>query len=121
MKLLHSTACDSMVYKDYKNWSKTYPFSMLNRLQDPTPHLFSYAPPMRVFLLYLLSTFDHAHTDQWLAAFEVHLDTSCRGGWVSELKIISLYLVMVSLMPSSSSSLVFIQFRRGIFNFFCKF
>ena len=79
MKLLHPTACDSMVYKDYKNWSKTYPFSMLNRLQDPTHHLFSYAPPMRVFLLYLLSTFNHAHTDQWLAAFEVHLDTPCRG------------------------------------------
>ena len=37
---------------------------------------------------------------------------------VSELKIISLYLVMVSLIASSISSYVFIRFRRGIFNFF---
>ena len=36
-------------------------------------------------------------------------------------KIISLYFVMVSLMTSSSSSFVFIQFRRGIFNFFVSF
>ena len=33
-------------------------------------------------------------------------------------KIISLYFVMVSLMASLSSSFVFMQFRRGIFNFF---
>ena len=33
-------------------------------------------------------------------------------------KIISLYFVMVFLMVFSSSTLVFIQFRRGIFNFF---
>ena len=33
---------------------------------------------------------------------------------VSELKIISLNIVMVSLMASSSSYFVFIQFRRGI-------
>ena len=32
-------------------------------------------------------------------------------------KIISLYFVMVSLMAFSSSTLVFIQFRQGIFNF----
>ena len=38
----------------------------------------------------------------------------------SEPKIISLYLVMVSLMASSSSSFVFIQFRRDIFNFFAS-
>ena len=38
---------------------------------------------------------------------------------VSELKIISLRIVMVSvMMASSSSSFVFIQFQRGIFNFF---
>ena len=39
---------------------------------------------------------------------------------VSEPKIISLYPLMVSLMASSSSSYVFIQFRRGIFNFFAS-
>ena len=39
---------------------------------------------------------------------------------VSETKIISLYFLMVSLMASSSSSFVFIQFRQGIFNFFAS-
>ena len=33
-------------------------------------------------------------------------------------KIISLYFMMVFLMAFSSSSFVFIQFRRGIFNIF---
>ena len=36
---------------------------------------------------------------------------------VSGPKIISLYFVIVSLMASSSSFFVFIQFRWGIFNF----
>ena len=36
---------------------------------------------------------------------------------VSEPKTISLYIAIVSLMASSSSSFVFVQFRRGIFNF----
>ena len=40
---------------------------------------------------------------------------------VSEPKMIFLYLLMVSLMASLSSSLVFIQFRRGTFNFFASF
>ena len=44
----------------------------------------------------------------------------CIQAGVSEIKIISLYIVMVSLMASSSSSFVFIQFRRGIFNFFAS-
>ena len=39
---------------------------------------------------------------------------------VSEPKIISLNFVMVSLIASSSSSLVFMQFRWGIFNFFAS-
>ena len=39
---------------------------------------------------------------------------------VSEPKIIFLYPLMVSLMASSSSSFVFIQFRRGLFNFFAS-
>ena len=40
---------------------------------------------------------------------------------VSELKIISLYLVMVSLIASSIYSFVFIRFRRRIFNFFSSY
>ena len=42
MKLVHPTACDFMVYKDYKNRSKTYPSNMYNQPQESTPHLFSY-------------------------------------------------------------------------------
>ena len=37
---------------------------------------------------------------------------------ISEPKVIFLYSVMVSLMASSRSSFVFIQFPRGIFNIF---
>ena len=40
---------------------------------------------------------------------------------VSELKIISLYLVMVSLIASSIYSFVFIRFRRRTFNFFSSY
>ena len=39
---------------------------------------------------------------------------------VYQPKIISLYIVMVSLMTSPSSSFVFIQFWLGIFNFFAS-
>ena len=39
---------------------------------------------------------------------------------VSEPRIISLYLVMVSMMVFSSCSFVFMQFQRGIFNFFAS-
>ena len=39
---------------------------------------------------------------------------------VSEPKIIFLYTLMVSLIASSSSYFVFIQFRRGIFIFFAS-
>ena len=37
---------------------------------------------------------------------------------ISEPRIISFRLVMVSLMASSSSTFLFIHFRQGIFNFF---
>ena len=72
MNLLHPTVCDFMVHKDYKNRPKIYLSSMLNQLQDSTPHLSSYqslyhhpslyffeVPPMRVSSLYLPSAFDH--------------------------------------------------------------
>ena len=39
---------------------------------------------------------------------------------ISEPKIISFHLVMVSLMASSISTFVFIQFQQGIFNFFAS-
>ena len=85
MNLLHPTVCDFMVHKDYKNRPKIYLSSMLNQLQDSTPHLSSYqslyhhpslyffeVPPMRVSSLYLPSAFDHILFGQWLAVSEVH-------------------------------------------------
>ena len=68
---------------------------------------------MRVFLSNLPSTFDHAHVDQWFAAFEVRHTMQAR---VSEPEIIYLYFVVVFLIAFSSSSFVFMQFLRGIFN-----
>ena len=68
---------------------------------------------MRVFLSNLPSTFDHAHADQWFAAFEVRHTMQAR---VSEPEIIYLYFVVVFLIAFSSSSFVFMQFLRGIFN-----
>ena len=68
---------------------------------------------MRVFLSNLPSTFDHTHADQWLAAFEVRHTMQAR---VSEPEIIYLYFAVVFLIAFSSSSFVFMQFLRGIFN-----
>ena len=123
MKLICPKACDFMVYKGYKNWLKIYLSSIWNQLQDPTPHLSSYQSschhpsqyffevlPMRVFSLYLPSAFDHTYTGQ-----RYGIQTGA-----SEPKIISLYPLPVSLIASSSSSFVFIQFRRSIFNFFAS-
>ena len=39
---------------------------------------------------------------------------------VSEPKMISLYPLIMSLIASSSSYIVFIQFRQGIFNFYAS-
>ena len=39
---LRPTACDFMVYKDYKNWFKICLSSMSNQLQDLTSYLSSY-------------------------------------------------------------------------------
>ena len=128
MKLLHPTACDFMVQKDYKNWFKIYLSSMWNQLQDPAHHLSSYrsschylsryffeVPPMRVSSLYLPSAFDHTHADHFYCFRSSSRKTVQTG--LSEPKIIFLYPMMVSLMASSSSSFVFRQFRWGIFNF----
>ena len=96
-KLFRLTACDFMVYKDYKNQLKICLSSMQNQLQDRTPHLFSYqsscnhlsryffeVTPMRVSSSYLPSVFDRSHADQWLAAFDVHLGTPYRWGYPNQ-------------------------------------
>ena len=120
-----------MVHKDYKNQFKICLSSMWNQLQDPTPHLSSYQSschhPSRYFLKSFPCEFCHRIFHQPLIIYFLISDllllkfTKARHtSRVSEPKIFSLYIVMVSLVASSSSSFVFIQFRRGIFNFFAS-
>ena len=124
-----------MVYKDYKiNLKFFFSVCRINfRIQHHaclliyhhiTIHhnifLNFFELPMQVFLSYHPLTFDLTHADQWSAALEVHPEMPYRRG-VSEPKIIFLYPLMVSLIASSSSSFVFIQFQPGIFNFFASF
>ena len=104
---------------------------MWNQPQDPTPHLFSYQPRVTIhhdiFLKSLPCEFPHRIFHQ-LQIIHMQINglllskfiQTRHAAGVSELKIISLYLVMVPLIASSSSSFVFIQFRRGIFKFFAS-
>ena len=129
MKLLHPTACDFIVYKDYKNCFKISLSNMSNHPQDPTPHRFFYCVtihhdiflkslpcefPYHIFYQFLIINF--LINDLLLSKFLqiLHTDGSI---WT---KIMSLYLLMVSLIASPNSSFVFIQFWRGIFNFFAN-
>ena len=118
--------------KDYQNRFKIYLSSMWNQLQDSTPHLSSYRSsynhssqyffevlPMRVFSPCLPSSVWSYTCWSMTCCFQSLSRHGIQTG-VSELKIISLYIVMVSLMASLSSSFVFMQFWRCIFNFFCK-
>ena len=128
MKLLHSTACDFMVYKDYRNWFKNCLSSMWNQIQDPPPHLSSYRSSITIFfwspshtIFLILSFISLWSYTYWLII--CCFRSSSRYAMQAEVpgpKIISLYLAMLSLMASSSSSFVFIQFRRGIFNSFAS-
>ena len=125
--LLCLTVCDFMVYKDYKISLKNLLSNTWNQLQDPTPHLFSYLSSChhpswyffgdrtkRVSLTYHPSAFDHKLFFDDFRSSSVHVIQK----GISALKIISFYLVMVSLMAFSSSFFVFIQSRRGMFNSF---
>ena len=116
-----------MVYKGYK--IKICLSNMWNQLQDRTHCLFSYqsycrhpsqyffeAPPMQVSSLY------HPLIINFLVN-ELLLSKIIQAPIQMEVfrpKIVSLYPVIVSLMASSSSSFVFKQFRRGIFNPFAS-
>ena len=124
MKLLRLTTCDFMVYKDYKIGLKfIFPVCRINlRIQDITCPLINHFITIHHDIFFLKSfpcEFSHCifHRPLKPAAFEVHPNTPYRRGYQNQ-KIISVYLVMVSFISSSSSSLVFMQFRRGIFNFF---
>ena len=92
-----------------------------NQLQDPTLYLFSYQSsshhPITIFFWspsqagYLtVSPINFLSYAYW--SYEHAMQVG-----LAAPKIISLYFVMVSLMASSSSSFVFIQFRQGMFNF----
>ena len=131
MKLLHLT-CDFMVYKDYKiGLEFIFPVCRINiRIQHLTSSLFNHRVTIHhdFFLKSLLCEFPHRIFHQLLILYLLindlllskFIQTGHTGRGVSELKIISLYLAMVSLMASSSTFFVFIQFRRGIFNFFAS-
>ena len=125
-------ASDFMIYKDYKNWFKTCLYSMWNQLQDPAPHLFLYRSSCHHPSLYFYWSFSHASflivpsISPWsdifwslTCCFRSSFRHAMQMG-VSEPKIISFYLVMMSLTVSSRSYFVFIQFRRGMFNFFAS-
>ena len=68
----------------------------------------------RVSLTYHPSAFDHKLFFDDFRSSSIHVIQK----GISALKIISFYLVMVSLMAFSSSFFVFIQSRRGMFNSF---
>ena len=105
---------------------------MQNQPQDQTPRLFSYQSSCHHPSQYFFESPSHASflvvssISFWSYIFwsmTCCFRSSSRHAiqvGVSRPKIIYLYPVMVSLMDSSSSSFVFIQFRRGKFNFFAS-
>ena len=129
MKPLHLTACDFTVYKDNKNQplKPFFPISRINfRIQHLTCSLINYLVAIHhnIFLKSLSCEFLIVSSISfWSYIFWsiiCYFRSSSRHAiqvGVSEPKIISLYFVVVTLMASGSSSFVFIQFRRGIFNF----
>ena len=128
MKLLHHTACGFMVHKDWKI-SLKFIFSVCRidfRIQHLTCCLINHRvtihydifwSPSHASFLILSSVSLWSYTCWSMACWFRSSSRHAMRAVVSELKIISLYLLMVYLMASSSSSFVFIQFRRGIFNF----
>ena len=131
MNPLSPKACDFMVYKDYNiGLTFVFPKCKINlKIQHFSRSLINYRVTIHhdIFLKFLPCEFPHRIFHQLLIIYFLINDVlllkflqarHARG--VSEPKIIFLYPVMVSLMASSSSSFVFIQFRRGIFNFFAS-
>ena len=88
-----------------------------NQFEDPAPHLFSYHHHVTnhhdIFLKPVTSEFPHRIIHQFLVAH------SFIDGLLL-FRFISLYFVILSLIASSCSSFVFIQFRQVIFNFFVR-
>ena len=119
MKLLYPTACNFMVYKDYKNrLFKIFLAGMWNQLQDARPHLFFYQSSCHHSSQYFFEV-SPMYFLAMICCFRSFSRYVILVG-ISEPKIVSLYLVTVSLMAYSSSSFVFIKFLRGILNFFAS-
>ena len=131
MKPLRPTASDFVVHKDYKIDLKfVSPVSGISfRTHYLTCPLINHRFIIyhNIFLKSLPCESPHSIFHQPLIIDMLIMLMACcfrsssrHAMQVSELKIISLYLVMVSLMASSTSSFVFLQFRWGIFNFFAS-
>ena len=131
MKPLCLMACDFMVHKDYKIGLKfVFAICRINlRIQHLTCPLITHRVTIHhsIFLKSLPCEFPNRIFYQLLIVCFLINACCCRSSskhaiqaGVSEPKIISLYLVIVSLIASSSSSFVFTQFQQGIFNFFAS-
>ena len=121
-----------MVHKDYKNrfLKSIFPICRMNfRIQHLTCPLINRLSPSITILLWspshasflIVSSISFwSHTCWSMACCFRSLSRNTMQVEVSELKIISLYFLIVPLTASSSSSFVFMQFRLGIFNFFAS-
>ena len=131
MNLLHHTIFGFMVYKDYKISLKfVFPIRRINfRIQHHACPFIDHHITIHhnIFLNSLPCKFSY-RIIHWLLIILMLINNlllskfiqACHAKGGIRTKIISLYIVMVYLMASSGSSLVFIQFRRGIFNFFAS-
>ena len=131
MKPLRPTSCDLMVHKHYKidlklvfpTCRSTSGFTtspvLLSIIMSPSITIFFRSPSHANFLIESSISFWSYTCRSMACCFWSSARHAIQVG-VSELKIIFLHLVTVSLMASSISSFVFIQFWRGIFNFFAS-
>ena len=130
MNLLRPTACDLMVYKNYKISLKFF-FRVCRinlRIQHLSCHFNNH--PVTVYhnisLKSLPCNFPHRIFHQLLIIYFLINDLlpskflwarhTGRAIWTKN----NIFVHCESLMASSSSSLVFIQFRGGILNFFAS-
>ena len=131
MSLPHHTAYDFIVFIDYKISLKfVFPVCRINfRTERLACHLINHRITIHhnIFLKSLPCEFPYRIIHQPLIIEMLINDLllpkfiwACHTVWGIRTKIVSLYPLMVSLTASSSSSLVFIQFGRGIFNFFAS-
>ena len=131
MNPLHHKAYNFIVYKDYKTSLKfVFPICSINfKAQRLSCSLINHHIIIHhnIFLKSLPCEFPNRIIDQSLIIHMLINDLlfskliqTCHTSGVSEPELISLYPLMVSLISSSSSSFIFMQFRRGIFNFFAS-